>query len=242
MISINKIQEIVKHYCIDNALSKVSVYLFGSYAKGKAHEKSDVDLLCILDQDVYNYENSQTIKECLKNKFESIGIYCEPIFGYLQYINEDRSVLYRQYIGYGQLLYGDDISKLMIQETKEEQTRIEYEKYWKAAYLEKIRTIEYFIGIDKNINESTLCWQYLYLIAYWYAKAELTLVNKQHSLNEYSLNYIYTELLALPLDEKASHTLEIVQSYRDKIRNDDYFDNVFEAFVVHFEVIKKLIA
>jgi len=241
MISIDKIQEIVEHYCIDNTLSNVSVYLFGSYAKGKADEKSDVDLLFILDKEGYNYQNIQSIKESVKNTFDQIGIYCEPIFGYFQSINEDKSVLYRQYIGYGKLLYGSDISKMMVQETSDEQKRIEYEKYWKASYLKKIKTLEYLIDVDRNINDSTLCWEYLYLIAYWYAKAELTLANKQHSLNEYSLNYIYKELLALELDEKTSYTLEILQRYREKIRNDDYCDVIFESFVVHLTIIKKLL-
>lgn len=73
--------------------------------------------------------------------------------------------------------------------------------------------------------------------AYWYAKAQLTLVDKQHSLNEHSLVYIYSELLRLDIDDDSFRTLELLQFYRSKIRSDDYLDIDFESFRHHFGVI-----
>ncbi|MBK6547926.1 MAG: hypothetical protein IPG15_05725 [Arcobacter sp.] len=72
--------------------------------------------------------------------------------------------------------------------------QIEYEKYWRAMMFEKIRTLEYLVSVDKNIDDSSLAWEFLYLIVYWNGKAELTLVDKQHSI-KFTLIYIYTELL-----------------------------------------------
>lgn len=239
MTSIDEINNVIAKALY--TYSDLSCYLFGSYAKAKATATSDVDILLLFDQDVYNFKIITKIKEAIKNDFEEIGIYCDPIYGYIQNINDDKAVLLRQYVGYGMLLYGDDISKFMLQETPEQQKQIEYERYWKSMYLEKIKTLEYLVTADKNINDSSLCWQYLYLIAYWNAKAQLTLIDKQHSLNEFTLVYIYAELLKWQLDKKTLHTLEILQIYMDKIKNDDYFDIEFESFAEHFVVVKNLI-
>lgn len=239
MTTTDEIQKITQQALANK--SDMSCYLFGSYAKNKATQESDVDLLLIFDKDVYDFKAISKIKNTIKNDFEKIGIYCDPIYGYVQYINEDKSVLYREYIGYGILLYGDDISKVMIQESREEQKQIEYEKYWTAMYFEKIKILEYLMKEDKKIDESSLCWQYLYLVAYWYAKAQLTLLDKQHSLNEFTLHYIYTELLQWKIDQSLLYTLEILQIYRDIFQDDDYFDIEYESFENHFKNIKKLI-
>lgn len=37
------------------------------------------------------------MKEQIKNEFETINIFCEPIFGYHQNINEDNLEIYRVY-------------------------------------------------------------------------------------------------------------------------------------------------
>ena len=74
-------------------------------------------------------------------QFEKINIYSEPIFGYIQKINEDKSILFSEYIGYGKLLFGDDLSTVILQETPQEQKQIEYEKYWRAMMFDKIRTL-----------------------------------------------------------------------------------------------------
>ena len=152
MTSIDEIQKIVQHLLSEN--SDLSCYLFGSYAKNKATKTSDVDLLLILNKEVYSYRNISKIKNIIKKEFGNIGIYCDPIYSFIQYINEDKSVLFREYIGYGKLLYGDDISKVMVHESRQVQKQIEYEKYWTAMYLEKIKTVEYLVSKNKEIDES----------------------------------------------------------------------------------------
>lgn len=219
----------------------LSCYLFGSYAKGKQNENSDVDILIIVDKEQYEYKQITNIKEQIRNEFEKINIYCEPIFGYIQNINEDKSILFREYIGYGKLLFGNDLSTEILQETAQEQKQIEYEKYWRAMMFEKIRTLEYLVSVDKNIDDSSLAWEFLYLIVYWNGKAELTLVGKQHSLNEFTLIYIYTELLKKDFDYEILHTLSMLQYYRDQIKSGEYFDIEFESFNTHFTIVKNKI-
>ena len=221
--------------------NQLSCYLFGSYAKGKQNENSDVDILIIVDKEQYEYKQITNIKEQIRNEFEKINIYCEPIFGYIQNINEDKSILFREYIGYGKLLYGADLSAKILQESAQERKHIEYEKYWQAMILEKIRTLEHLLEVDKNIDDSSLAWEFLYLIVYWNGKAELTLVGKQHSLNEFTLIYIYTELLKKDFDHEILHTLSMLQYYRDQIKSGEYFDIEFESFKTHFTIAKNKI-
>lgn len=164
------------------------------------------------------------MKEQIKNEFEKINIFCEPIFGYHQNINEDKSVFFREYIGSGKLLFGDDLSNVILKETPQEQKQIEYEKYWRAMMFEKMRTLEYLASVDKNIDDSSLAWEFLYLVVYWNGKSELTLIDKQHSLNEFTLNYIYKVLLKKDFDDQILHTLNMLQYYRDQIKSGEYFD------------------
>jgi len=215
----------------------LSCYLFGSYAKNKANKESDVDILILFDKNRYEYKEILNLKATIKQEFQNIDIYCDPIYGYIQNINEDRSVLYRQYIGYGKHLFGDDIKTIMIDETQEEQKSIEYDKYWRAMMFDKIRTLEYLIKNNPDINDSSLSWEFLYLIVYWNAKAELTLIDRQHSLNEYTLEFIYTSLLQKDCTTEVLYTLNLLQEYRDKIRNDDYFDIEFESIEKHFNIV-----
>ena len=74
-----------------------------------------------------------------------------------------------------------------------------------------------------------MAWEFLYLVVYWNGKAELTLVDKQHSLNEFTLIYIYTELLKKDFDHEILHTLKMLQ-YRDQIKSGEYFEIEFESF------------
>lgn len=219
----------------------LSCYLFGSYAKGKENENSDVDILIIVDKKQYDYKQITKIKYEFRDKFKKIDIYCEPIFGYIENINEDKSVLFREYINYGKLLFGDDLSNKILQENAQERKHIEYEKYWRAMMLEKIRTLDYLLEVDKNIDDSSLAWEFLYLIVYWNGKAELTLINKQHSLNEFTLKYIYTVLLKKDFKKEVLHTIEILQDYKEKIRSGEYFDIEFESFAEHYAIVKNRI-
>lgn len=219
----------------------LSCYLFGSYAKGKENENSDVDILIIVDKKQYDYKQITKIKYEFRDKFKKIDIYCEPIFGYIENINEDKSVLFREYINYGKLLFGDDLSNKILQENAQERKHIEYEKYWRAMMREKIRTLDHLLEVDKNIDDSSLAWEFLYLIVYWNGKAELTLINKQHSLNEFTLKYIYTVLLKKDFKKEVLHTLEILQNYKEKIRSGEYFDIEFESFTEHYAIVKNRI-
>lgn len=239
MTTIKQIKFII--YQVLSTNKSLSCYLFGSYAKGKQNENSDVDILIIVDKEQYEYKQITNIKEQIKNEFEKINIYCDPIFGYIQNINEDKSILFREYIGYGKFLFGNDLSTEILQETAQEQKQIEYEKYWRAMMFEKIRTLEYLVSVDKNIDDSSLAWEFLYLIVYWNGKAELTLVDKQHSLNEFTLIYIYTELLKNDFDYETLHTLNMLQYYRDQIKSGEYFDIEFESFNTHFTIVKNKI-
>ena len=216
----------------------LSCYLFGSYAKSKENENSDVDILIIVDKKQYDYKQITKIKYEFRDKFKKIDIYCEPIFGYIENINEDKSVLFREYISYGKLLFGDDLFNKILQENAQERKHIEYEKYWQAMILEKIRTLEHLLEVDKNIDDSSLAWEFLYLVVYWNGKAELTLIDKQHSLNEFTLVYIYTELLKKDFDQEILYTLKMLQYYRDQIKSGEYFDIEFEPFKKHFEIVK----
>ena len=236
MTTIKQIKFII--YQVLSTNKSLSCYLFGSYAKGKQNENSDVDILIIVDKEQYEYKKITNIKEQIRNEFEKINIYSEPIFGYIQNINEDKSVLFREYIGYGKLLFGDDLSTVILQETPQEQKQIEYEKYWRAMMFDKMRTLEYLANEDKNIDDSSLAWEFLYLVVYWNGKAELTLVDKQHSLNEFTLIYIYTELLKKDFDQEILYTLKMLQYYRDQIKSGEYFDIEFEPFKKHFEIVK----
>ena len=123
MTTIKQIKFII--YQVLSTNKSLSCYLFGSYAKGKQNENSDVDILIIVDKEQYEYKKITNIKEQIRNEFEKINIYSEPIFGYIQNINEDKSVLFREYIGYGKLLFGDDLSTVILQETPQEQKQIE---------------------------------------------------------------------------------------------------------------------
>ncbi len=239
MTTIKQIKFII--YQVLSTNKSLSCYLFGSYAKGKQNENSDVDILIIVDKEQYEYKQITNIKEQIRNEFEKINIYCDPIFGYIQNINEDKSILFREYIGYGKLLFGNDLSTEILQETAQEQKQIEYEKYWRAMMFEKIRTLEYLVSVDKNIDDSSLAWEFLYLIVYWNGKAELTLINKQHSLNEFTLKYIYTVLLKKDFKKEVLHTLEILQNYKEKIRSGEYFDIEFESFAEHYAIVKNRI-
>ena len=51
----------------------LSCYLFGSYAKGKQSENSDVDILIIVDKEQYEYKQITNMKEQIKNEFEKIN-------------------------------------------------------------------------------------------------------------------------------------------------------------------------
>ena len=128
-----------------------------------------------------------------------------------------------------------------MQENAQERKHIEYEKYWRAMMLEKIRTLDHLLEVDKNIDDSSLAWEFLYLIVYWNGKAELTLIDKQHSLNEFTLKYIYTVLLKKDFKKEVLHTLEILQNYKEKIRSGEYFDIEFESFTEHYAIVKNRI-
>ncbi len=76
---------------------------------------------------------------------------------------------------------------------------------------------------------------------YWYAKAQLTLIDRQHSLNKYTLSYIYTELLQISLSKKQMRTLQLLQKYRDIYQSGAYLDSECEVLSEHFETATTLI-
>lgn len=65
------------HYvrCISNAMKVDQIILFGSYAKGSAHEYSDIDIAVVsqeLDKNKSRYENVREIKK--KSKLIEAGL------------------------------------------------------------------------------------------------------------------------------------------------------------------------
>jgi predicted nucleotidyltransferase len=90
----------------------LSCYLFGSYAKNTPNEQSDVDILLVFDKEKYEYKQILHLKATIKNAFETNDIYCDPIYGYIQNINNDKAVLYRQYLGYGIHIFGNNLQDL----------------------------------------------------------------------------------------------------------------------------------
>ncbi len=221
--------------------TNVSCYLFGSYAKSKAIYSSDIDLLLIFDREEYGFSKVQEVQNLLKNSFKEVGKYCQPIYGYKENINEDSSILFRQYINYGQYICGPDISKDMNCETSQELKELEYKSYWKPMYLKKVKTIDTFVKSELDTGDSLLLWQYLFLAAYWYAKAELTLVDKQHSLNDFTLVYIYKELMKFSLSLEEENTLEYIQTKRDQYKSFEYIDADNTSFSEKYIVVKNLI-
>lgn len=235
--------ESIKNVCIRvlSSYPHVSCYLFGSYAKGSPNRASDIDLLLLFDREAHTYQIISQIKNALHDSFLAVEKFCNPIYGYKNRINSDSSILFRQYIHYGILVYGRSMLPLMKNETQEELESLEYTHYWRPMYLRKIKTIEQMIKSDIDLESSSFAWQSLFLIAYWYVKAELTLVDKQYSLNNFSLLYIYEDLLEINLDSQQKEVLNVVQKQREDYRACEYFQapNISPAFC--FDVIKAIV-
>jgi len=190
----------------------------------------------LFDKEIHDYKIICKIEALLRESFLAIEKYCNPIHGYKNSINRDSGILFRQYVHYGVLLSGQNILPLMKNETLEELNSLEYTRYWTPMYRNKIEILDQMIKSEIDVESSSLSWQYLFLIAYWYAKAELTLVNKQNSLNNLSLLYIYEDLLEIHLNCQQKQVLGTLQKQRENYRNSEYFEapdiSVEECFVV----------
>ena len=115
----------------------ISCYLFGSYAKRTPSKSSDIDLLLIFDKTKRDYNLIRKISASLQGEFARNQKYCQPIHGYLNKINEDSHILFRQYINYGILLSGPDIGVNMNCESEEALRTLEYSQYWTPMYQQK---------------------------------------------------------------------------------------------------------
>lgn len=98
----------------------VGCYLFGSYAKGCADEKSDVDLLVVLAEDQNDFRTRRTLTERLREAFDAVGVWCNPLYSTFSSLLTDSGILYRQYVKHGICIAGNDISGSMPNETDEE--------------------------------------------------------------------------------------------------------------------------
>jgi len=217
VISLEEIEKVVQALLKD--YDALSCYLFGSYAKGGATKSSDVDLLLLFSKEKYNYQFIHMLQDILESAFAEIKKYCRPIYGYIESIDNDTSILFRQYIGYGVLMYGGDIKQVMKKETQLELEALEYSHYWRPMYLKKMQLLEDLSKEKSLAYDSSLTWQYLFLALYWYAKAELTLINRQNSLNDFRLTYIYSELLKITLNEQEYECLHFIQANRESYKN-----------------------
>jgi len=240
IISIELIKDTVEN--ILHNYDDISCYLFGSYAKGTPTPTSDIDLLLIVDKEKYSYDLICQIKSKIKNSFEQIIKYCNPIYGYCDRINSDSYILFRQYINYGILLHGLKMDAFMNKESMSELKQLEFTKYWTPMYKKKIIDIEYYINQNININTNSIIWQYLYLVLYWYAKAQLTLSDKQNSLNNFTLEYIYVKLLQINLNHDELNYLQIIQNHRDVYINYSDIELEYCSFTDNFKFIQRIIS
>lgn len=232
----------IKDICRDTLKNHpdISCYLFGSYAKNKPTIYSDIDLLLLFDENIYDYKTICNIKNELQSSFKLINKYCNPIYGYKNNINNDSSILLRQYIHYGILISGQDMLPLMKKESQEQLKKLEYSNYWTPMYLKKLETIKHMIDNDLDLDDSSLAWQYLFLSTYWYAKAQLTLIDKQNSLNNFTLVHIYTKLLKINLTTKQKKVLSCIQKQRDDYKNFEYFTIPEISFLDSFKVAQDI--
>lgn len=221
----------------------VSCYLFGSYAKGKPTTASDVDILLLFDKNRYDYDLVCKVQTQIHDGFKQINKFCQPIYGYTKDIDKDEYILFRQYVNYGVHLYGLDIKSIMKRESKEKLKELEFSNYWTPMYLKKIKLLDQLVENDLDIDDIvvTIKWQYLFLITYWYAKAQLTLADKQYSLNNFTLLYIYTELMNVCLTSKQKETLDYIQKQRDHYENFEDMQSQSVSFVQSFVLIKEMI-
>ena len=102
------------------------------------------------------------MQNILESAFKDIEKYCRPIYGYLDKIDDDSSILFRQYIFYGVLIYGDDIKLVMKRESNEELKALEYSHYWMPMYLNKMQQIEDICSSKLVSPYNSLNWQYLF--------------------------------------------------------------------------------
>ncbi len=214
-----------------------SCYLFGSYSKNKAGLFSDIDILLVFNDVEYKDINT-TISSC-KKYFSALGYICNPIYTYIKYLKEDSNILIRQYIKNGILLFGDNLTNLLPYESDLQLQQKEYKDYWKANYLKKLEALKLIFKEDSIYRYDLLHWQYIYLVVYWYAKAQLTLKNKQHSLNEYTLIYIYENMLNKNISKEDKFFLNTTDTYRKKFYNDQVEDNIQDP-KEFFPIIVKL--
>ena len=228
-VTMDVIGEFPDIYCI----------LFGSYAKRCADKSSDIDLLLFYNREKRDYHFMKNISEDLQSSFSYIDKFCKPIYGTIDNINSDNSILFRQYIKYGIVLQGLNIHKKVQNESVRELQILEYERYWTPAWQRKMETLEYFEKEGMN-TDSAISWQYLFLMLYWYAKAQMTLQNRQYSLNRFTLSYIYEVMLHTRLNAEESEVLEFVQMKRDCFEfTCDYAGN--ECFTEYFAIAKDIL-
>jgi len=229
----------IKEYAssLDNK-NIVSCYLFGSYSKNRANLLSDIDFLFLFNE--LKYTDIEKIINMYKEYFFTQGYICNPIYSYKKYLKNDNNILIRQYIKDGILLFGDDIK--LPYESDEELKQKEYEDYWKANYLRKVSQLKIIFDQGDDIqNDGLYEWQYIYLILYWYAKAELTLIDKQYSLNEYTLQYIYQKLLKTDLDQNKIAFLNLADKYRDYFYREEAYGEVIENPKEYCDLLLELI-
>ena len=106
---------------------------------------------------------------------------------------------------------------------------------------QKMQLLENLSKEKSLANDSSLTWQYLFLALYWYAKAELTLINRQNSLNDFTLIHIYSKLLKFTLNEREYECLHFIQVSRDSYKNGEYMECANISFLESFTLIKKML-
>ncbi len=219
----------------------IGCYLFGSYAKGTATTSSDIDILLLFDSKSHSSKFIYEVKEKIAHTFYTQHKHCQPIHGYKQNINENNHILFRQYINYGVHLSGSDITSTLNHESMQDLQQLEYTHYWTPMYLTKLERITNFLEIGIIIDEDSITWQYLYLVAYWFAKAQLTLVNKQNSLNNFTLLYIYNKRMQVTLTDEQTDVLLYLQLQRNSYTNVQPIEATTVSFTHSFNIIQQMI-
>lgn len=90
---------------IAQALHPEKIFLFGSYAEGKATEESDVDLVVVMESDLAQHERNVTLKRLFPRRTFSLDAFVYTPQEFSRYKDVPGTIVYNA-AHYGKLIYG----------------------------------------------------------------------------------------------------------------------------------------